>query len=474
MAFRKGNRIREKKAVHYQGKEIYYTPKCYHAPGNMKLAVRAHEYLWDESGWLSEADKKIVSSRWLANVVGEMASLTRWTVKEARGIFDSYYPKLDSPEFTLSPSDFQKFLRESQKPKESGQPTQNDLERVIELNLKNKSGKMVRTFPGHDRNQEGAKALMDELLLTGSLMEDKAKKIPKQAYQEYRKDISKRDCHKLSAKVTKVQTLIQWGKLWKSFFESKGVQSIKEVDATHVEEYQNWRDSHKSMNAGKPISVESLKGELSFFRSLYKFAVIKELAPSHRLLAIEDVKPIGSSDGKKEEKPIPIKRILEVIAHARKSYLECPTSNQKEKMWRLSRKQNWLALICLAVTGCRPDEINLLDLSIDKDEIFIKGEKTDKAKRSFKILPTFYEVLSENDFRTLSGDIARRLNQWLERNGFEDITPYRFRHTVATISMILEPENHALIADRLGHTSSKFTKDRYTNSGSYLLKDTGR
>lgn len=210
----------------------------------MKAAVRAHEYLWDESGWLSEEDKKIISGRWLAHVVGEMASLTRWIVKDARVIFDSYAPRLNSPEFTLPPVEYQKLLRETQRPKEPERPVLSDLDRVIELNLSDITGRTVRTFPGHDENREGANALLVEIIKTGTLMADKDKKRPKPIYEAYRKSISKRDVQKLSSKVTKVQTLKNWGVLWKSFFDSKGIQSLKEVDAILVGQYQAWRDDN--------------------------------------------------------------------------------------------------------------------------------------------------------------------------------------------------------------------------------------
>jgi integrase len=51
---------------------------------------------------------------------------------------------------------------------------------------------------------------------------------------------------------------------------------------------------------------------------------------------------------------------------------------------------------------------------------------------------------------------------------YASVTPYRFRHTVATLLMTLFPQNTALIAERLGHTSPRFTKRRYTNLERYL------
>ena len=382
--------------------------------------------------------------------------------------FESMHPDIDAPEYGISHPH-----KPGERVKVAKLKDPLDVCNVIDAyNEYITYDRYAPDFPLYGKSKAAIKVVLKELLTTGTLIQDSKTKIPKPIYAEYREDLNDaKEIARLSMKVREVQTLIAWGKHWKSFFNQLNppLVRITDIKQSHGANFQSWRMANRIHGEqGKKISHNQVKREVSYMRSLLEWAISENIISKNVLRGFKIRKPKLDVEEGVVERPFSMNEVSEILRWAYHNWRDYPASSERDKKRKRARKLNWLTMVLLACVGCRPKEVN--QFSLRNGQLSFVGGKTYSARRTILPTPTILKIISDPLFKDngKSVGVAQRISQYMERGlgkmfgtKAKEFTSYRFRHFVATIRLYLG-ESPQLVANQMGHSSSRVTEEKYT------------
>ncbi len=431
-----GNRIRDRR----DGREIIYTPSH-----DLKAALQRHDWTWDHLGVVQ---RRQATSKWFKAVVDDLCT------HSSKRTWESVLNDWLSEPLTFTPEAAPIVVPEPIPPKVN----QSVSESLSDFRCHEFKVRIEQGFPRAITQSLRTRLFTD--FENDTLYLDVNRKQPNKALKEAQ-NLLMGDFDGLKQLRYRLQDMgdsIRFSKHWSDFLGSNQISDWSQVTSPIFADFPQWRRQNRFRGeVGKPISSSEIRKEVAWFKSAVRYLIALEVV-SPKVSTYFDFVRVQSSKTKDTEiyKPLSLVEIKSLLETLKSKSTNTPES-----------KQNYYTTLALLCSGCRPNEVGKITVSMG--QAIISGTKSKNASRSIPLSRTLQKVIESGCLNGLEGvRVDCRLRQFIHRAGFPDIYPYRFRHTVATLLVAMGDESSSTIAYRLGHHSSTFTERTYVTLHAFL------
>lgn len=431
-----GKRIRDRR----DGREIIYTPSH-----DLEIALIRHDWVWDHLGL---TERRQATPKWFKSVVDDLCNHTSKRTWES--VLNDWLSKPLPITLEAAPP----VVPESIPPK----TPQSISESLSDFRCHEFKVRIEQGFPRSIDQSLRSRLFSD--FENDTLYLDVNRKTPNKALKEAQ-NLLMGDFEGLKQLRYRLQDMgdsIRFSKLWSDFLSSNNISNWSQVTSPIFAGFPQWRRQNRFRGEeGKPISSHEIRKEIAWLKSAVRYLIALEVV-SPKVSTYFDFVRVQSSKSTNTEiyKPLSLVEIKSLL-----DTLKAKSTNTPES------KQNYYITLALLCSGCRPNEVGKITVSMG--QAIISGTKSKNASRSIPLSKTLQTVLESGCLNGLEGvRVDCRLRQFIHRAGYPDVYPYRFRHTVATILVAIGDESSSTIAYRLGHHSSTFTERTYVTLHAFL------
>jgi integrase len=325
-------------------------------------------------------------------------------------------------------------------------------------------------FPYWKKKKSETLELIKYLLQHGTLWNFETRR-HLEIFESYQDGLSVQGKENLKRRIKNIQELLSASKTWWAYFKEQGVVDIRDVLPEHFENFEGWR-IHFRCKGDSTLAIrrKTIRNDFLYIRRVFRDALSKDIIqkdPSQFTQLIRAT--LSDHDGNEihdegaAARPFELETLRKLFKDLYAYYLSRPNRNISEWTRRNQVRLNLLSCVFCMCLGNRPKEIN--EWVIKDGQIAFIGGKTKNAKRVLPISPTLQRVVSDPQFsqNIISPKISTRLTTFLKRNFGKEYTCYRFRHSVATILLVIDEMSLQEIAYWMGHVSSVITEEVYGN-----------
>ncbi len=404
------------------GKALVYSPTLPHKK-TMEDAVDSHNWAW---AWLGANRQKVVPPKWMKDLVNRLLldKKSNW-----EGVIKDLEPLIEDPVYAAKPGekvpappkdplDYETAITAYARSMGLDHYSQGfpPLDKRVVMG----NGK----YPGHtlvDKEKLIKRDLIEELLVSGTLMANVARKEPKKIYSDFMVYMPKESIAVLRIRVREIQALLAMGRLWLEFGNTLEVpiKSLAELRENHAKSYQAWRKTHRmglEREGVQEISKRMIKGEIQYMRNILDRAESDRLIPSNPFRKIvlkgfsKDVRAAA------KDKPYTVDELESLLKWAKKHWEDCSEATPRDIEWKKDRELNFLTMVFLSCTGCRPKEVG--QWVLDGKQVEFNGGKTKSAHRIIDVSRTLSKVVSNPLFQKNKETmgISTRLGNYLKRH----------------------------------------------------------